>query len=89
MSWMSVCSVSDSGAELSTSTSSNPNLSSSAPPSALYNFRLLSALRSEDASEVQQFLNQLKAAGGAEEQIEKAGQLLGMAVRVASSESLI
>ncbi|OXC70624.1 hypothetical protein AYX13_00601 [Cryptococcus neoformans] len=70
--------------KLSTSTSSNPNLSSSAPPSALYNFRLLSALRSEDASEVQQFLNQLKAAGGAEEQIEKAGQLLGMAVRVAS-----
>ncbi|WVO21082.1 uncharacterized protein IAS62_002386 [Cryptococcus decagattii] len=70
--------------KMSTSTSSNSNLSSSAPPSALYNFRLLSALRSEDMSEVQPFLNQLKAAGGTEEQIEKAGQLLGMAVRVAS-----
>ncbi|KAE8539551.1 hypothetical protein D1P53_004653 [Cryptococcus gattii VGV] len=70
--------------KMSTSTSSNSNLSSSAPPSALYNFRLLSALRSEDTSEVQPFLNQLKAAGGTEEQIEKAGQLLGMAVRVAS-----
>lgn len=70
--------------KLSTSTSSNSNLSLSAPPSALYNFRLLSALRSEDASEVQQFLNQLKAAGGTEEQMEKAGQMLGMAVRVAS-----
>lgn len=74
---------------MSTSTSSNSNLSSSAPPSALYNFRLLSALRSEGTSEVQPFLNQLKAAGGTEEQIEKAGQLLGMAVRVASSASLI
>ncbi|WVQ73019.1 hypothetical protein IAR50_002582 [Cryptococcus sp. DSM 104548] len=58
-------------------------LSTNAPPSALYNFRLLAALRSEDPIQLQPFLNQIKTGPNGED-IEKAGQLLGMAVRVAN-----
>lgn len=49
--------------------------------SALYNFKLLAALRSGNPSDVQPYLDELKAGpdGG-------AGRLLGMAVRVASGE---
>nr|ODN99988.1 oxysterol-binding protein [Cryptococcus depauperatus CBS 7855] len=70
---------------LSTSTSSTSHLSQSTPPSALYNFRLLAALRSEDTLEVQLFLNQIKDGNGDER--SKAGHLLGMAIRVASGMS--
>ncbi|WVQ84916.1 hypothetical protein IAT38_007079 [Cryptococcus sp. DSM 104549] len=75
-----------SSTNLSTSASSSTILSQSAPPSALYNFRLLAALRSEDPAQVQPFLNQLKPGktGDEQEDLDKAGQLLGMAVRVAS-----
>ncbi|TYJ57130.1 hypothetical protein B9479_002231 [Cryptococcus floricola] len=58
-------------------------LSTNAPPSALYNFRLLAALRSEDPAQIQPFLNQIKAGPNGED-VDKAGQLLGMAVRVAN-----
>jgi hypothetical protein len=52
---------------------------------ALYNFRLLSALRSDDLSAIQPFLLDLSQ-GDASSQIERQGQLLGMAVKVASGK---
>ncbi|WRT70348.1 uncharacterized protein IL334_007346 [Kwoniella shivajii] len=72
-----------------TSASSSTLLSqaSGASANALYNFRLLSALRSENPSEVQPFLDELKPSSnsvGGQEDLEKAGKLLGMAVRIAS-----
>lgn len=54
---------------------------------ALYNFRLLSALRSDDPSAVQPFLDDLQNGDEAEKD-RKAGRLLGMAVRIASGRSL-
>ena len=62
----------------------------STPSSALYNFKLLEALRSDDPKQVHPFVDELKpsptsAAGQAD--VLKAGNLLGMAVRVASGEN--
>lgn len=55
----------------------------STPTDALYNFRLLSALRSDDVSAVQPFLEGLQ--GGTPDDREiRTGQLLGMAIRIAS-----
>ncbi|WWC91583.1 uncharacterized protein L201_006529 [Kwoniella dendrophila CBS 6074] len=81
--------TSTSTSRLPTSASSSTLLSqaSGASANALYNFRLLSALRSDNAAEVQPFLDELTpSARSAEGQddLEKAGRLLGMAVRVAS-----
>lgn len=53
---------------------------------ALYNFRLLSALRSDDPSAVQPFLDDLHNGDEAEKD-RKTGRLLGMAVRIASGKS--
>ncbi|WVR00350.1 hypothetical protein IAU59_007493 [Kwoniella sp. CBS 9459] len=74
---------------LPTSASSSTMLShaSSAPASALYNFKLLSALRSDDPAQVQPFLDELKPSTKSvegQEDLEKAGKLLGIAVRVAA-----
>lgn len=59
----------------------------STPASALYNFRLLEALRSDDPRRVQPFLDELQpstmSADGMED-AAKSGKVLGMAVRVAS-----
>jgi hypothetical protein len=55
----------------------------STPTDALYNFRLLSALRSDDVSEVQPFLEGLQGGTQADREI-RTGQLLGMAIRIAS-----
>jgi hypothetical protein len=49
--------------------------------SVLYNFRLLSALRSDDPAQVQPFLDEVSGAGTAQ-----GGSLLGMAVKVGTSE---
>ncbi|WWD19523.1 hypothetical protein CI109_103984 [Kwoniella shandongensis] len=77
--------------KMSTSASSSTLLSQGAPPAALYNFRLLSALRSDDPAQVQPFLEELKpsnhSAEGLED-LEKAGKLLGMAVRIASVSTI-
>ncbi|ORX40701.1 Oxysterol-binding protein-domain-containing protein [Kockovaella imperatae] len=59
----------------------------STPSAALYNFKLLEALRSDDPKMVQPFIDELKpsptsAAGQAD--VLRAGNLLGMAVRVSS-----
>lgn len=54
---------------------------------ALYNFRLLSALRSDDPSTVQPFLDDLQKGDGTEKD-RKVGRLLGMAVRIASGALL-
>ncbi|KAK4689354.1 oxysterol-binding protein 1, partial [Tremellales sp. Uapishka_1] len=58
---------------------------------ALYNFRLLSALRSENPQDVQPFLDELqpssRSAAGMED-LEKVGRLLAMAVRVGSVETI-
>ena len=64
---------------------------SASAPNALYNFRLLEALRSDDPKQVQPFLDELKGGSTAgqapgPEAEDKAGRLLGMAVRVASGE---
>lgn len=59
-------------------------LSSSAPTAALYNFRLLSALRSGNPNDVQPYIDELANASNPE---ASPGRLLGMAVRVASGES--
>lgn len=48
----------------------------------LYNFRLLSALRSGNLQEVQPYIDELTSNPEA-----SPGRLLGMAVRVASGES--
>ncbi len=45
--------------------------------SVLYNFRLLSALRSDDPAQVQPFLEEAKTGG--------TGELLGTAVKVGTS----
>lgn len=62
----------------------------STPASALYNFRLLEALRSDDPGKVQPFLDELRpstmSANGMQDEM-KAGKLLGMAVKVASGQS--
>lgn len=73
--------------DLSASPSASTLISTSAP-NALYNFRLLEALRSDDPAQVQPFLDELGhgGSGGAEDE-GKAGRLLGMAVRVASGMS--
>ena len=63
---------------------SNPSASAllaTSAPNALYNFRLLEALRSDDPSKVDPFLQEL---GGGQDDDSKAGRLLGMAVKVAS-----
>nr|XP_019044285.1 oxysterol-binding protein [Kwoniella bestiolae CBS 10118]OCF23215.1 oxysterol-binding protein [Kwoniella bestiolae CBS 10118] len=75
--------------KMSTSASSSTLLSqaSGASATALYNFRLLSALRSDNPSEVQPFLDELRPSTSSvegQEDLDKAGRLLGMAVRVAS-----
>ncbi|WVQ67040.1 uncharacterized protein L199_005233 [Kwoniella botswanensis] len=75
--------------KMSTSASSSTLLSqaSGASATALYNFRLLSALRSDNAAEVQPFLDELRPSTKSvegQEDLDKAGRLLGMAVRVAS-----
>lgn len=49
--------------------------------SVLYNFRLLAALRSDDSAQVQPFLDEVSGAGTAQ-----GGSLLGMAVKVGTSE---
>lgn len=62
----------------------------SAAPNALYNFRLLEALRSDDPTKVHPLLQDLKEGGvEGQEAVEKAGKLLGMAVKVASCEYAI
>lgn len=58
---------------------------SSTTSNALYSFRLLSALRSDDPSAVQPFLDDLQKSEG-DERDRKIGQLLGMAVRIASGK---
>ncbi|KAK8853109.1 hypothetical protein IAR55_003810 [Kwoniella newhampshirensis] len=77
--------------KLSTSASSSMPLSQGAPPSALYNFRLLSALRSDDPAQVKPFLDELKPSSHSAEgfeDTEKAGKLLGMAVRIATVSTI-
>jgi hypothetical protein len=67
-------------------TTLTPSASITSSASALYNFRLLAALRSENAAEVQPFLDELRPSSRSAEGLEdagKAGRLLGMAVRVA------
>ena len=54
---------------------------------ALHNFKLLEALRSDDPRQVQPFLDELKPSPGSiagQDDMGKAGSLLGMAVKVAS-----
>ena len=61
----------------------------SASTNALYNFRLLEALRSDDPAKVQPFIDELQPSARSvegQEDVAKAGRLLGMAVRVASGE---
>lgn len=50
---------------------------------ALYSFKLLEALRSDDPAAVQPFLNELNQSGN-EYNASKAGSLLGMAARISS-----
>lgn len=56
------------------------------PADALHNFKLLSALRADDPTAVQPFLEELGSETG-QGRDAKAGQLLGMAVRIASGQS--
>ena len=56
------------------------------PADALRNFKLLSALRADDPTAVQPFLEELGSESGPGRDA-KAGQLLGMAVRIASGQS--
>jgi len=56
------------------------------PGDALRNFKLLSALRADEPAAVQPFLTELRSANKSERDV-KAGQLLGMAVRIASGPS--
>ena len=55
------------------------------PADALYNFKLLSALRADDPQAVQPFLDQLGSSNDGSRDV-KAGLLLAMAVRIASGE---
>jgi hypothetical protein len=55
------------------------------PADALRNFKLLSALRADDPAAVQPFLEELGSDTG-QGRDAKAGQLLGMAVRIASGQ---
>lgn len=75
-------------ADLSNSATSASLLSTgNAPNNALYSFKLLEALRSDDPTLVRPFVDELQPSGGSlsgQEDALKAGQLLGMAVRVAS-----
>jgi hypothetical protein len=57
------------------------------PADALYNFKLLSALRADDPQAVQPFLDQLGSSNDASRDV-KAGLLLAMAVRIASGQSI-
>jgi hypothetical protein len=57
----------------------SPNMSQATSSQALYNFRLLSALRSDDASQVQAFIDE------AEGDPTRSGALLGTAVKVGTS----
>ena len=62
---------------------------STSAPTALYTFKLLEAMRSDDPSQVQPFLDELRTDASNQENEGdnvKAGKLLGMAVRVASGE---
>jgi hypothetical protein len=64
-------------------TTLTPSASITSSASALYNFKLLAALRSENAAEVQPFLDELRPSSRSAEGLEdagKAGRLLGMAV---------
>jgi hypothetical protein len=56
------------------------------PADALRSFKLLSALRADSPTSVQPFLEELGSESGAERDV-KAGQLLAMAVRIASGQS--
>ena len=68
-------------------TTSAASLAPPTPAEALYNFRLLSALRSDDPGQLQKFLDEISPnAGEASEDGAKAGKLLAMAVRVAPGE---
>jgi hypothetical protein len=58
------------------------------PADALYNFKLLSALRADDPQAVQPFLDQLGSSNDASRDV-KAGLLLAMAVRIASGQSTL
>lgn len=58
----------------------------SGPTDALYNFRLLSALRADDVSAVQPFLEGLQGGDPNDREI-RTGRLLGMAIRIASGGS--
>lgn len=55
------------------------------PADALYNFKLLSALRADDPQAVQPFLEQLESSSDSSRDV-KAGLLLAMAIRIASGE---
>ncbi|KAL7418318.1 hypothetical protein Q5752_006776 [Cryptotrichosporon argae] len=70
------------------STSAASLLSTATPSSALYNFRLLSALRSENPSAVQPFIDELSSSPEGLAPDAAAGRLLGMAVRVATVNTL-
>ncbi|CAD6572572.1 MAG: hypothetical protein TREMPRED_000577 [Tremellales sp. Tagirdzhanova-0007] len=75
--------------EIKSSAHPSSTLSSTAstPASALYNFRLLEALRSDEPAKVQPFLDELRPSSSSAAGMEdatRAGKLLGMAVRVAS-----
>jgi hypothetical protein len=64
-----------------------PIMSTATSSSALYSFRLLEALRSDDPARVQPFIEELRPSRGSvegQEDTARAGKLLGMAVRVAS-----
>jgi hypothetical protein len=54
-------------------------MSTATSSTALYSFKLLEALRSDDFTKVQPFVDELRP-----EDTGKTGKLLGMAVRVAS-----
>ena len=71
--------------------SSTLSSTASTPASALYNFRLLEALRSDEPAKVQPFLDELRPSSSSADGMEdatRAGKLLGMAVRVASGEQI-
>ena len=55
------------------------------PADALRNFKLLSALRADSPTSVQPFLEELGLGSNPERDV-KAGQLLAMAVRIASGQ---
>lgn len=70
-----------------TSSATNSSLSSAAATNtALHNFKLLEALRSDDPAVLQPFLSELKPGASGEDAV-KTGRLLGMAARIASGDS--